>query len=273
MVGPPLVGIILDKTNGSNDNEKSYTLAFVCAIIFSVFTAFSIGIVNPKFHKPASKIWKKSSELVKNLNIMLFFALLITMGSVAGFQTTYRNWYLKELGASDLLTGIISGVDALYGIPFLCKSKWCINKVGVRHVFILGLLGHVVYSFSFSAMEEPWIALIIESTTILSYHLFWVAVIQYSDEIAPDGLVAIMKILAGSLHYNIGKLGSTFVGGYVMNTYGGRTAFTVLGCIALAYTFVYGSYLIIQRLKQKKVRITLESPSAKEIPEENPNFT
>ncbi|GFT95536.1 hypothetical protein TNCV_2279931, partial [Trichonephila clavipes] len=119
--------------------------------------------------------------------------------------------------------------------------------------------------FSFSFLEVPWPAVIIESTVILSYHLYWVGVMQYVICIAPEGFQATVRALAGSLQYNLGKLISTTVGGYLMSEYGGRVAFRVLGSIALIYAIVYGSYLRIDHLRKKKKTIQSDSNHCKTI--------
>ncbi|GFY49348.1 hypothetical protein TNIN_255741 [Trichonephila inaurata madagascariensis] len=62
--------------------------------------------------------------------------------------------------------------------------------------------------------------------------------------------------------YFTGKVITTTVGGYLMSEYGGRTAFRVLGSIALTYAIVYGSYLRMDHVRKKKR--TIQSESSKE---------
>ncbi|GBN53396.1 hypothetical protein AVEN_25298-1 [Araneus ventricosus] len=202
-VGPLLAGFISHKIT-SNESDKSYTPVFVCAAIFAAFAFIPVWKVNPKFHKPAATVWKKSFEFVMNLEIILFLILLLTMGISFGFIYIYGNWYLQDLGATDLLLGVSTGVSAICALPFLYTSKWIFNKVGLRNFFVLSLLSYAFYCFSFSLMREPWLAVGIKLVYVFAYHLFWVASVQYCDEVAPIELQATMKVLAGTLHYNIG---------------------------------------------------------------------
>ncbi|GBO19943.1 hypothetical protein AVEN_39174-1 [Araneus ventricosus] len=203
LTGPPLTGYILHKSGFTGDYK--YSLAFVSASAFTLLAALTISSITVRPNLPATKMWKQSLELVKKLDVFLFLLLVFIMGSAFGFQSTYSSWYLQDLGASDLLLGINRGMAALYGLPFLYSSRWFIDKIGERNLFVLGLLGHAAYSFSFSLLKEPWLAVAIQSTVVPTYHLFWVAVMSNIEKIAPDGLQAIMKILAGTLHFNIGQ--------------------------------------------------------------------
>ncbi|GFY53004.1 hypothetical protein TNIN_162541 [Trichonephila inaurata madagascariensis] len=249
--GPPIAGFLLHMIDITG-NEKRYTVAFITTIAFVLFSALSLWQVKTTLYKPSAKMWRKALVLGKKLEVWLFVLLLIVMGSCYGFRAIYGSWYLQGIGATDLLLGVSRGMSDVYGLPFLYSSEWWINKIGYRAIFIPALLGTAVDCFSFSFLEVPWPAVIIESTLILSYHLYWVAVMQYVICIAPEGLQATVRALAGSLQYNLSKLISTTVGGYLMSEYGGRVAFRVLGSIALIYAIVYGSYLRMDHLRKKE---------------------
>ncbi|XP_055952071.1 major facilitator superfamily domain-containing protein 6-A-like [Argiope bruennichi] len=256
-VGPPLAGLILHQF-ASNGNDKSYAPIFVFAAIFVVLSLIPVWKADPKFHKPAAKLWKTSVELVKDLEISLFLVFILILGFSFGFQMIYGNWYLQNLGASDLLLGVNTGVAAVSGIPFLYTAKWFINKTGVRNLFVFCLFSYAFYAFAFSLILEPWLAIGIELANAYAYHLSWVAVLQYCDEVAPVELQATMIVLAGTLHYNVARLGSTVIGGNIMNNFGGRMAYRALGGIALCYAVIYGTYLTFQRLHKRKNGVQLK---------------
>lgn len=201
--GPALAGLMLDKTI-SFGSGKSYVPVFICSIIFSIVSIVPFYNVNPKFHKPTADVCRKSFELMKNLEIFMFCIVVLTAGISFGFKLIYGSLYLQDLGASDMLLGVSRGVAILCALPFLYWSKWFINKIGVSNFFVISLLSYVFYCFAFSLMREPWLATGFELANISAYHLFYVAVIQFCDEIAPVELQATMKALAGSLHFNVG---------------------------------------------------------------------
>ncbi|GFY43794.1 hypothetical protein TNIN_44261 [Trichonephila inaurata madagascariensis] len=250
--GPPIAGFLLHKIK-LDGNEKSYTVAFVTIIVFIVLSALFLWQVETKLKKPSAKLWKKALVLGKKLEIWFFVPLLLVMGSCYGFRAIYSSWYLQGIGASDLLIGVARGMSGVYGLPFLYSSKWWINKIGYRAIFIFSLLGYAIYCISFSFLEVPWPIVVIELASILVYHLHWVAVMQYAVHVAPEGLEATVKASAGSIQYGLGKIITTTIGGYLMSEYGGRVAFRTLGIMALIYAIVYGSYLFVDHLRKKKV--------------------
>ncbi|GFS36280.1 hypothetical protein NPIL_664191 [Nephila pilipes] len=213
--GPPIAGYILHQFAFSG-NYKDYSITFICSAIFAILSVSSIWIVPSPMNKPAKKMWKKSLQFIRKLEVCLFILLLLVSGSSFGFQAVYGSWYLQEIGASDLVIGVSRGMNGLYGLPFLYSSKWWIKRIGERKIFVLALLGHAIFCYSFSLLREPWFAVVIEATSVLNYHLFWVAVMQYVTKIAPEGLQATLKVLAGSIHFNIGRIVSTMVGVFIL---------------------------------------------------------
>ncbi|GBN13952.1 hypothetical protein AVEN_91368-1 [Araneus ventricosus] len=262
--GPSLAGLILEKTT-SEESGKNYALIFVCAILFTILSIVPVWNISPEFHKPATRLWKKSLELMKKHEIFLFFLLLLTAGISFGFQMMYGNWYLQSLGAPDLLLGISKGISTLCGLPVLYASKWFFDKTGVRSFFVLSVLCHVFYSFGFSLMREPWLAMGFELANVFAYLLFWPAVMQYCEEVAPVEMQATMKGIAGVLHFNIARIGASMIGGYVMNNYGGRMAYQVIGYICLGYAAIYGMDLIIQYLRKEKTGVRLKRGNPQQL--------
>ncbi|CAL1291265.1 unnamed protein product [Larinioides sclopetarius] len=246
LTGPPVTGYILHQTG-----DKEYSTVFLSSAIFAALSALSLSIVDVKPNKPARRMWKSTLELVTNLDVCLFFLMIVIMGSAYGFQITYSSWYLQDLGASDLLLGINRGAAGLYGLPFLYSSRWWVDKIGHRSLFILGLLGHALYFFSFALLKEPWYVLIIQLTIVVTYHLFWVTTMLYIVETAPEGLQATARILAGCLHFSIGKIISILIGGYIMSISGGRLAYTVVGSIVLIYAAIYAAHVLLRRKAEK----------------------
>ncbi|GFS91159.1 hypothetical protein NPIL_549731 [Nephila pilipes] len=249
--GPPTVGFLLHVFS-SDSSEKNYSFVFYCITVFTCLSAAELWKVNTKLNNPAQEMGRKFLKLFKDINIVLFFLLLFVGGFSWGFQSIFRNWYLQDMGASDFLLGISSGIPFLYGLPFLYYSRWWINKIGEPNLFVLALLGHAVSGFAYSLLKEPWIAVIIELTHILTYDLFIVSVLEYAVKVTPEGVQATMKVIALSLHFNGGRIISTSLGGYIMSVYGARMAFKVIGSCALIYSVIYGVFLITRFFSKKK---------------------
>ncbi|GBO16336.1 hypothetical protein AVEN_261906-1 [Araneus ventricosus] len=121
-VGPSLAGFISHKIT-SNESDKSYTPVFVCAAIFAALAFIPVWKVNPKFHKPAATVWKKSFEFVMNLEIILFLILLLTMGISFGFIIIYGNWAVNKSigvrGGGDLFSTACSKASRISSIMFI----------------------------------------------------------------------------------------------------------------------------------------------------------
>lgn len=204
LVFTPLIGYVVDKTT-TDVAEKNYGLVFY----FFIGTVFLLQIViyklDVRIKPPGKNMWKKSFHLLKDPDVITFILVLIVLGTAWGFMKNFTSWFLEGMKAPSFLLGMLSAVGALYGLPFLFTSNWWVKKIGATQIFILGLLGYVVSGIGYSLLYDPWLALLIEVTGIVTYHLLWVAVIVHSHSIAPEGLTATVISTAGGIHYSLGK--------------------------------------------------------------------
>ncbi|GFY43796.1 hypothetical protein TNIN_44281 [Trichonephila inaurata madagascariensis] len=189
---------------------------------FAALSALFLWQVETKVYKPSAKLWRKALVLGKKLEIWFFVPLLLIMGSCFG-------------SVPSIAAGTCRASELVIFLSVLLEERYAI------------------YGISFSFLELPWPAVVIELSSILAYHLHWIAVMQYAVHVAPEGLEATVKVLAGSIQYNLGKIITTSIGGYVMTEYGGRVAFRTLGIMASIYAAIYGSYLFVDHLRKKKL--------------------
>lgn len=205
LVFSPFVGYIVD-TFTPEGSEKNYEVAFYMFFAMVFMLLCVVYKLKVTIRAPGKNMWRKSLRFLGNVDNISFIVVLLVLGSAWGFVRNLLAWYLVDLKAQGLLLGLIGSVGALYGLPFLFTSNWFVKKIGTTQIFILGLIGYFVSAISYSFLQDPWIALLIEATTIFTYHLLWVAVIVHSHSIAPEGLTATIIATAGGVHYSLGKM-------------------------------------------------------------------
>ncbi|GIX71216.1 MFS_1_like domain-containing protein [Caerostris extrusa] len=124
----------------------------------------------------------------------------------------------------------------------------------------------------YSFLQNPWYSLALEATGVVQYYLLWVAVIEHSHDIAPEGLTSTIITISGAIHFSIGKSSSGIIARTIMDTFGGRFAFRFYACICLAVAILYSIYVYFRRRHSSTKHTLNPSPQkTKSLPIENGN--
>ncbi|GIY36165.1 MFS_1_like domain-containing protein [Caerostris extrusa] len=89
----------------------------------------------------------------------------------------------------------------------------------------------------------------------LSFHLLWVAAMNFCVEISPEDLKGSVVIFAGTLHYSVGVAIGSLVGGLLMSAYGGSRAFQIIAAVDLVTAVLYSIYLLFRKSRNKKILV------------------
>lgn len=205
LCGPFVAGLLVQMSSESSSHPKYEAFLYFYAIL-CFLAALVVLKVDVRSCDQGREMLKKSVALFKSPDIAIFFVVLFLTGTSWGFDHTYKNWFLAEIGTEAYMLGIINSSQSVYALPFLLKSKWLVGKIGKRNMFVISLVGYSLKFLSYSYLETSWPALIIEVITAFTYQLHWVAVIQFCIRFTPVGLSATTNCLSGSIHYTIGKL-------------------------------------------------------------------
>lgn len=201
----PIAGLVSHATS-PDGGDKNYTSPIYLFLGISLFLFIIIYKIPVTLTTPGDKMWKKTFKLLKNIDVLMFLITIFTLGTCFNFTKYFTFWYLEDLGAPSVLIGLVPSIGALYGLPFLWTSKWWVKKMGTHQIFILSLFAYVACCLGYSFLKNPWISLGLELHGAISYYLLWVAVIEHSNSIAPEGLKSTVIAVAGGIHYSAGMI-------------------------------------------------------------------
>ncbi|KAG8174169.1 hypothetical protein JTE90_023419 [Oedothorax gibbosus] len=250
LVGPSLAGYVMQATTYGYD--RNYSLAFVFYCVFTLLSALACWKLKVPQRKPGKSMWRKVIAFLKNPDYLAFIVVLLVLGTSFNFMVVYSNWFLEDLGASQLLLGLVMPLSSAFSIVSLFASKWFLQMFGAHKIFIIALVGYGYYNVAFSFLVEPWYSILIGIVPYtLSYNLNWVAVVEFSHDLAPEGLYASVIVMAGLIHYVFCRMTASLIGGMLMDAYGGRVAFRVMGGINLTTAILYGCFCYCRRSFKK----------------------
>ena len=201
----PFAGWLGDLVS-AKDHPLSY---WPCFALFAFFTCLSmiLVVVMKLSVKPArKKLFKDVWSVVKMPGTLPFFLALIFIGMCWGFLRSFLFWFLRDLGASKQFCGWTQSVSCFFGLIGVTFSTPIINRIGRVPIIVTAIFAYGVRMFGISLLTESTFGyvLFLEALEVLTFHLFWIAVIQHSASFSPD-LIASIQGIASSLHFGLGK--------------------------------------------------------------------
>jgi MFS transporter, PPP family, 3-phenylpropionic acid transporter len=199
--------------NGYLIGSYALEIIFVVSSVM-MFLTFLLALTLPNTaQKPLELGASFSSDLKvmfgnKDLMKFLFFALLISVAS-----TTIWNFYslfIKEIGGSDTLVGYGLALQGLCELPLFYFSAQIIQRFGLKNTLLFTLIITTLRLFLYSTVKNPQMALCIELTHGISWALFWVVCVEFTNKLAKDEWKATGQSLLYASYFGIGAILGNF---------------------------------------------------------------
>jgi PPP family 3-phenylpropionic acid transporter len=172
-------------------------------------------------------------ELLVQPDWILFLALAFTGGLAFASTAAYFSPYLKELGADESLIGISFTISAISEIPVFFYGDRLLKRFKPYGLLVLALVVTGLRSLLFAAATTPLIAIAAQLLQGLTFPALWVAGVAYADEHAPANLKSTAQGLLGAMTFGVGSAVGGFLGGFLLESIGGRGLFLVYGILVL----------------------------------------
>lgn len=120
---------------------------------------------------------------------------------------------MKENGASASLVGYGISFQGLCELPFFYYSAKIIQKIGLKKCLLITIAATVLRLFLYNYVKNPNFAIAIELLHGISWSLFWVVVVEYTNILVPEKWRASSQSLLYASYYGIGAILGNFVVG------------------------------------------------------------
>ena len=164
----------------------------------------------------------------------LYFTLCAFLGRLAlmsyyGFFTLYL---AKEHGVAK--AGLIWLLGPLSEIPVIYFSRRIMDRIGVRNLFALGLLGIAVRLAGFGLAPSLWVVIPLQFLHSLTFGAYHCSSVTYVSRIVPARLQSTAQSLFSAVTIGLGSMIGGAVGGVVARHFGFRTLYGSFGVLAAA---------------------------------------
>ncbi|XP_013791045.1 major facilitator superfamily domain-containing protein 6-like [Limulus polyphemus] len=226
---------------------------FVLAVLLfcDIFVILFAKVSKPK---PSKHMKRDLGNVLKQGRTIGVIIVIFIIGCLMGLLWSYLFWYLENLGADQLLMGIVLAIQCFIGeLPFFFFSEWIINKISCIHVFTLSLASFGIRFILYSLIKNPWHVLPLELLQGPGFGSFYTAMTLYAKTSAPPGTEATMQGILGGCFEGLGVAVGSLLGGVGFDHLGGGLTFQVAGLIALVACGLHCIFhFILNRIEAKK---------------------
>ncbi|MFV8343673.1 MFS transporter [Flavobacterium sp. XS2P39] len=251
--GWSFMGLVVGQSIDMSDT--SVIFAFSAASMFLTFL-FCFGLDTNMRHAKTSREKKRIPKEVvtdRNLLLVLFLVVLVSMSATPIWY--YYSLYMKEMGASSVTVGVGLSFQGLCELPFFYFSAKIIQRLGFKGTLLLTIGATIIRLFLYSFIKNPYLAIPIELLHGLSWSLFWVVCVEYTNALVPENWRATGQSLLYAAYFGVGTImGNFLVGSFQDSKYTISKIFAISG-ILVVVAFVIAWLFLKDKNKEEIVHL------------------
>ncbi|XP_064608053.1 major facilitator superfamily domain-containing protein 6-like [Liolophura sinensis] len=244
-----------------SDGTTNFSISFYVYMGFTCLAAVKVSFMTISFRQKASNLCSALCKLLKDQQIALVLLVTTYAGAQLGVVEGFFFWYLKQLGATQLILGLCVGTGLGSEILFFFLSSPVLRRFGEVPTLQMSLLASAVRTISVSFVTNPWFGIFIQLLHGPVFSLMWAAASAYVNSIAPRGMAVTAQTILGSLVYGIGYGTGNLITGMVYDAIGPAWTFRINGSItvlvSMLFALIQGCYVKpkVQREREISVKI------------------
>lgn len=205
---------------------RSLTYAFwFHAVLLSVVTT-AISLRLPvEGGKERVNILAGVRQLAGRRSYRGFLAAVAFFGMGMSGYLAFLSLYMIDLGGSERDLGLLWVAVAIMEVPVMYFGARSFERFGYGTVLQLSFFGFII-GWAIMAFATSPIYLILNVLIISSsFACYWVSVVNYASETAPEGLSATAQALLGAVQSGLGWSIGSVVAGYLWDSSGATTVY------------------------------------------------
>ena len=164
---------------------------------------------------------------------ILFLILALAGGFALAANNAYFLPYLKELGTAEGWMGVALAIGTLSEVPVLFFGNRLLQRFNANGLLLLAMIITGLRLVALAIVRTPEAALLLQLTNGLTFPAMWIAGVAYADQYAPPGMRATAQGLFGAMVFGLGLAIGGFVGGPLLENWGGQVLFLIFGIVVL----------------------------------------
>ncbi len=160
------------------------------------------------------------------------------------------------MGGSEGELGMVFAIMAISEIPVFLYSKALISRFKPVSLILVSAIFFILRQALYLVVRTPFHVLLVQLLQGPSFALFTNGVVYYIDELAPPELKATAQTFANSVFFGIGGIIASYVGGWMVDSYGLKSIYLVGFLVSIAVVLLFFCSLGINKvLRQHSVDV------------------
>lgn len=165
--------------------------------------------------------------------LFLLVILVAFLGRMAMMSYySFFSRYLTEVYNVERV-GWIWAMGSICEVPLVYNSRRIMNKIGVKGLFALGMLGIVVRLAGFGLESGLWFVLLMQPLHMFTFGAYHCSTLEYVARLFPGKLQGSAQGIFSAVTVGLGGLVGSSIGGVVLEHYGYRTLYMGYAGVAL----------------------------------------
>ncbi|EDO42916.1 predicted protein [Nematostella vectensis] len=207
-----------------------------------------IEIAEHSSEPPQRKSVLKGIQSLMTAHYMIFLTTVFYVGIAMGLIKVFLFWHLKDLGGTQMLFSIMSGVNCVAEVTVYFLSSRLISSFGAVRVLWLGLMCYSFRLFFYAFVKNPWYVIPIETLSGVTTAGVWASLMSFVGNTSVEGATFTLQGILHSVHWGLGHGCGEFIGGFFISAVGAPRTFALFGVLSLADL---GAYVLIDHFATK----------------------
>lgn len=209
-------------------------ITFWAGAVFSMLAMLSLPLIPNVAIPRKGFVGRRAFRAFLQRDVLIItFCGFLGQAAMMGYYSFFGN-YLHAAGFDRQWIGPIWAVGAVAEIPFIFFADDIIRRIGIRHVFALGLIGIAIRLFVLSLQPTAAIIIISQCLHAFTYGALFIAGLIYVNKRSPNDLRASAQTIYCAVLHGAGGILGSLAAGWLVDTFDIRNMMLIHSVVAAA---------------------------------------
>jgi MFS family permease len=153
----------------------------------------------------------------RNVPLMTFLVIVLFVAISSTAFWNFNGVYFTDIGGSSTLFGLAIAIDAVGEIPLYFLAAPIFRRFGLQRALLFTFVCSTIRVFAYAFISNPRVAVWIELSNGISWTLFWVAAVEYVNQLVKPEWRATGQALLNAACFGAGTILGILWNGFLLD--------------------------------------------------------